>query len=155
MRYNGTGEPETLERPLGTLTTRDRYGLVTVQIDGETYAIVDIGMRMLTPRELFACQGFASDYDISAERVLGEPLTKTAQVRMCGNSVPPPVSAAIVRAQFAPTLSVRSTQPSEPAQLTAPQPAPPRRTVVVPPRGYYLAGRERMGEVIFDAMAKG
>lgn len=100
VRYNGKGEPEELTKPLGTLTTKDRYGLVTVTVDGQEYVIVDIGMRMLTPRELFRAQGFKDDYDITAEAVLGAPLTKTAQVRMCGNSVPPPMGAAIVRAQF-------------------------------------------------------
>jgi len=100
IRYNGKGEPEELTKPLGTLTTKDRYGLVTVTVDNQTYVIADIGMRMLTPRELFNAQGFPASYDITAESVLGAPLTKTAQVRMCGNSVAPPMGAAIVRAQF-------------------------------------------------------
>ena len=100
VRYNGKGEPESLNKPLGTLTTKDRYGLVTVTVDGEEYVIADIAMRMLIPRELFNAQGFDPSYDITAESVLGKPLTKTAQVKMCGNSVPPPMGAAIVRAQF-------------------------------------------------------
>jgi len=100
IRYNGKGEPEELTKPLGTLTTKDRYGLVTVTVDNQTYVIADIGMRMLTPRELFNAQGFDPSYDITAESVLGAPLTKTAQVRMVGNSVAPPMGAAIVRAQF-------------------------------------------------------
>ena len=99
VRYNGTGEAEPVDRPLGTLTTRDRYGLVTVRIDGEEWAIVDIGMRMLTPRELFRAQGFAESYTIAPQHE-GKPLTRTAQVRMCGNSVCPPVAAAVVRAQL-------------------------------------------------------
>jgi DNA (cytosine-5)-methyltransferase 1 len=48
----------SLRGPLDTVTTKDRFALVTVTVDGETYVIVDIGMRMLTPRELFRCQGF-------------------------------------------------------------------------------------------------
>jgi DNA (cytosine-5)-methyltransferase 1 len=100
IRYNGKGEPEELTKPLGTLTTKDRYGLVTVTVDSQTYVIADIGMRMLLPRELFNAQGFDPSYDITAESVLGAPLTKTAQVRMVGNSVAPPMGAAIVRAQF-------------------------------------------------------
>lgn len=82
-------------------TTRDRFGLVTVA--SEYYAIADIGMRMLTPRELFRAQGFPEDYIIDhgigadGQRVT---LTKTAQVRMCGNSVCPPLAAAIVRANL-------------------------------------------------------
>lgn len=135
VRYNGKGEPESLEKPLGTLTTRDRYGLVTVEIDGETYAIVDIGMRMLTPSELFAAQGFDPSYDITAEKVLGEPLTKTAQVKMCGNSVPPPMSEAIVRAQFKPASTELPTQP-KPTAAPAVQPALPGFTTVVPPRAW-------------------
>ena len=69
----------------------------TVVIEGEPYLITDIGMRMLTPRELFNAQGFPRDY-IIAPIYNGKPLTKTAQVRMCGNSVCPPVAAAIISA---------------------------------------------------------
>ena len=98
VRYNGTGDAESADRPLGTLTTRDRYGLVTVTIDGEEYVIVDIGMRMLTPRELFRAQGFPDDYEIAPVGPKGKRLTKTAQVRMCGNSVPPVMAEAVVRA---------------------------------------------------------
>jgi DNA (cytosine-5)-methyltransferase 1 len=101
VRYNGTGDAESVDRPLGTLTTKDRYGLVTVTIDGEEYVIVDIGMRMLTPRELFLAQGFPADYQIDAPGPRGRRLTKTAQVRMCGNSVCPPFAAAFVRHQVA------------------------------------------------------
>jgi DNA (cytosine-5)-methyltransferase 1 len=79
------------------LSTKDRLGLVTIH--GEDYQIVDIGMRMLTPRELFRAQGFPDSYIIDPI-FDGKPLTKTAQVRMCGNSVCPPVAAAIIRAQF-------------------------------------------------------
>jgi DNA (cytosine-5)-methyltransferase 1 len=136
VRYNGKGEPESLEKPLGTLTTRDRYGLVTVEIDGETYAIVDIGMRMLTPGELFAAQGFPPDYDITAEKVRGEPLTKTAQVKMCGNSVPPPMSEAIVRAQFKPASTEKSTPAARLARHA--QVPLPGFTTVVPPKPYHV-----------------
>lgn len=71
VRYNGTGDAESAQLPLGTLTTKPRFGLVTVTIDGEEYVIVDIGMRMLTPRELFRAQGFTEEYaidPIGAER---------------------------------------------------------------------------------------
>jgi DNA (cytosine-5)-methyltransferase 1 len=61
------------------------------------YAISDIGMRMLAPRELYAAQGFPPGYIISPPNF---PLTKTAQVRMCGNSVCPPPAAALVRANL-------------------------------------------------------
>lgn len=98
-RYNRTSTGQLPDSPIGTLDTTDRYALVAVTIDGEEYAIVDIGMRMLTPRELFRAQGFPEEYRIDPEHD-GEPLTKTAQIRMCGNSVCPPIAAAIVRAQF-------------------------------------------------------
>jgi DNA (cytosine-5)-methyltransferase 1 len=68
-------------------------------VHGEPYQIVDIGMRMLAPRELFRAQGFDVSYIINP-LFEGKPLTKTSQVRMCGNSVSPPVAAAIIRAQF-------------------------------------------------------
>jgi len=74
-----------------------RFGLVTVMIGGEPYAIVDIGMRMLTPRELYRAQSFPDSFIIDPI-VDGKPLTKTAQVRMVGNSVPPAVAEALVRA---------------------------------------------------------
>lgn len=98
LQYN-RGDDRTLhpERPLNTITTEPRFGLVTVKINGEPYAIVDIGMRMLTPRELYRAQSFPDSYVIDPI-VDGKPLTKTAQIRMCGNSVPPAVAEALVRA---------------------------------------------------------
>src|SRR3546814_2033286 len=73
-----------VNEPLRTMPTKDRFGLVTVK--GELYQIVDIGMRMLTPRELANAQGFPPEYVID-RKPDGTPLTKTAQVRMIGNSV--------------------------------------------------------------------
>jgi DNA (cytosine-5)-methyltransferase 1 len=99
MKYYGVDQDPRLEEPLSTVTTRDRFGIVTVE--GEPYQIVDIGMRMLTPRELFKAQGFPADYEIETGVFAdGErrTLTKTAQVRMCGNSVCPPIAAALVAA---------------------------------------------------------
>lgn len=57
-------------------------------------------MRMLAPRELYRAQGFPDEYRIDVLHQ-GKPLTKTAQVRMCGNSVCPPLAAAVVVANFA------------------------------------------------------
>ena len=54
-------------------------------------------MRMLAPRELYRAQGFHDGYVI-APLVDSKPLTRTAQIRMCGNSVCPPLAAALVRA---------------------------------------------------------
>jgi DNA (cytosine-5)-methyltransferase 1 len=98
IKYYGTDQDPELREPLHTVTTKDRFGLVTVH--GEEYAIVDIGLRMLTPRELYLAQGFPPSYQID-HGAAGEPLTKTAQVRMCGNSVCPPLSRAIALANYA------------------------------------------------------
>jgi DNA (cytosine-5)-methyltransferase 1 len=75
----------------------DEREFVTVEIDGETFTIVDIGMRMLTPRQLFSAQGFPPDYVIDLE-FNGKPLPKDAQISCCGNSVSPPMAAALVAA---------------------------------------------------------
>lgn len=99
LRFYGQSKEAGLMSPLDTITTKDRFGLVTVR--GEPYRIVDIGMRMLAPHELYKAQGFPAGYiidhgtDEHGERM---PLTKTAQVRMCGNSVSPKVAEALVRA---------------------------------------------------------
>lgn len=98
IKYYGTDQDPQLREPLHTVTTKDRFGVVTVK--GEDYVIADIGMRMLQPRELYRAQGFPDSYVIDLE-VQGKRLTKTAQVRMCGNSVCPPIAAAIVRANMA------------------------------------------------------
>lgn len=97
-KYYKTGTGQCLHDPLHTGTTADRFSLVTVVIDGQEYALADIGMRMLTPRELFRAQGFPDSYVIDPIGPSGRPLSKTAQVRMCGNSVCPQVAEAIVRA---------------------------------------------------------
>jgi DNA (cytosine-5)-methyltransferase 1 len=98
MKYYGTDQAPELKEPLHTITTKDRFGIVTVK--GEDYMIVDIGMRMLQPRELFRAQGFPDSYIIDTE-YNGKPMTKGAQVRMCGNSVSPFPAEALVRANYA------------------------------------------------------
>jgi DNA (cytosine-5)-methyltransferase 1 len=97
IKYYGTDQDPQLADPLHTVTTKDRFGLVTIK--GEPYAIVDIGLRMLTPRELYRAQGFPESYIID-RGADGRPMTKTAQVRMCGNSVCPPLARAIVAANY-------------------------------------------------------
>lgn len=92
--YSEGGQWGTVDQPLGTITTRDRLALVTVVLGGTPYVIVDIRLRMLQPHELFAAQGFPANYQISTGHD-GKPFTKVAQVRMCGNSVCPPVMAAL------------------------------------------------------------
>jgi DNA (cytosine-5)-methyltransferase 1 len=100
VKYYGTAEHGAcIGNPLCTVTTKDRCGLVLVHLNGDPYVIVDIGMRMLQPSELFLAQGFASNYiiDVGAD---GRRLSKAAQVRLCGNSVSPNVSEAIVAANY-------------------------------------------------------
>lgn len=95
--YGNNKDGADIKQPLHTITTHDRFGIVTIH--GVDYQIVDIGLRMLTPKELFTAQGFPADYQF--ENVAhGKKLSKTAQVRMVGNSVPPPLSEALVRANF-------------------------------------------------------
>ena len=106
IKYYGSDQDPRLRDPLHTITTRDRFGLVTVH--GQPYAIVDIGLRMLAPRELYRAQGFPDSYRID-QGADGRPLTKTAQVRMCGNSVCPPLARAIVAANYSdPALARRA-----------------------------------------------
>jgi DNA (cytosine-5)-methyltransferase 1 len=100
-KYYGVDQDPRLEEPLHTATAKDRFGLCTVDIEGETYVITDIGMRMLTPRELFRAQGFPDSYIID-RKPDGSPITKTEQVSKCGNSVCPPMAAALVKANYAP-----------------------------------------------------
>lgn len=105
MKYYGNEENgQKLDEPLHTITTKDRFGLVTVQ--GVDYKIVDIGMRMLEPHELFAAQGFPRNYiiDVDAD---GNKYSKAAQVARCGNAVPPPFAKALVQANL-PELCVGS-----------------------------------------------
>lgn len=97
IKYYGTDQDPQLKEPLHTVTSKDRFGLVMVM--GCLYAIVDICMRMLQPRELFRAQGFPDTYKIERD-VNGKPFTKSAQVKMCGNSVSPPVAKAIIAANF-------------------------------------------------------
>lgn len=97
-KYYGNGENAApCDRPAPTITAKDRMALVTVR--GEDYQIVDIGLRMLTPRELFDAQGFPPDYiiDVDAD---GRPYPKSEQVARCGNAVCPPIPAALVRANL-------------------------------------------------------
>lgn len=92
--YSQGTQDQALEGPLATIVTRARHGLVTVSIDGADYAVVDIGMRMLEPRELANAQGFSPEYVLTG--------TKSQQIARIGNSVCPPVAAAMVGANLNP-----------------------------------------------------
>lgn len=104
IRYFGSDQDPRLDGPLHTVTTKHRDAIVTVH--GEEYFIADIGMRMLQPRELYRAQGFPDSYVID-RGADGRALTKAEQVRMCGNSVCPPIAAALVRANYADRQAVR------------------------------------------------
>lgn len=98
VKYYGNGDNAvSCKKPIPTITAKDRMGLVTVR--GQDYQIVDIGLRMLTPRELFDAQGFPKDYiiDVDAD---GNAYTKAQQVARCGNAVCPPIPTALVRANL-------------------------------------------------------
>lgn len=120
--HEGSGLP--LPNQVGTVTTRDHHALVTcllgdrrvevrdflrehggapdgdlVRIGGEVYAIADIGMRGLVPRELARAQGFPDSY-VLEQTADGRPTTKTKQIALVGNSVSPVVAEALVRANF-------------------------------------------------------
>jgi DNA (cytosine-5)-methyltransferase 1 len=95
--YYGTEQDTPMTDPMHTITTKDRYALVTVA--GQEYFIADIGMRMLQPPELYAAQSFPPGYKINIT-YKGKPLPKSSQVRMCGNSVCPVLAEAMVRANY-------------------------------------------------------
>ncbi|MEQ1322154.1 DNA cytosine methyltransferase [Acinetobacter soli] len=100
--YGNERDGSSIDNPLRTIPTRDRFGLVTV--GQQQYQIADIGFRMLQPHELFKAQGFPESYIFSYgidEHGNTLKLTKTEQTRMVGNSVPPQLSRALVLANFA------------------------------------------------------
>ncbi|WP_312589038.1 DNA cytosine methyltransferase [Comamonas terrigena] len=107
MRYHASGgQWADLRDPMTTITTHDRLALVTVWLKGEPWVIVDITLRMLVPRELYNAQDFPQSYVID-RTAAGKPLTKTAQVRMAGNSVSPLPMRRIVEANYSEALPQR------------------------------------------------
>lgn len=107
LKYYGQGEGQSLTDPLHTITAKDHFGLVVVR--GEMYQIVDIGMRMLTPRELFRAQGFPENYIIDRDAD-GKTYLKSAQVARCGNAVPPPFAEALVKANLPELCGVQARE---------------------------------------------
>lgn len=132
VKHYGGVVGHELDKPIGTVTTQDHHSLGAaslvpvgadrrsqvrellrayspggqmrlgeqsdqVTVDGQQYEIADVCMRMLTPRELFRAQGFPDSYRIDLEHQ-NKPLTKTTQIRLAGNSVPPAMAEAIVKA---------------------------------------------------------
>lgn len=107
-KYFGTGRPASVGTPLGTVTSRDRFALVQVQLEkgapvenavaldvpGEGLCLMaDIHLRMFTPRELARCQGFPDSYVFTDK-------SKCDQVARIGNSVPPQLAEAMARANY-------------------------------------------------------
>lgn len=97
VKYYGQGTGQTVTEPLDTIPTHDRFGLVAIK--GVDYQIVDIGLRMLEPKELYGCQGFPDDYIIDHD-YSGKSYPRSEQVKRCGNAVCPPIPAAMVRANL-------------------------------------------------------
>ena len=99
--YGNEKNGQSVKEPIRTIVSKERFGLVTVE--GVDYQIVDIGFRMLQPRELFRAQGFNDDYIIDKgidQHGKTIKLTKTAQTRMVGNSVCPQLAQALIEPNF-------------------------------------------------------
>ncbi len=105
--YGNETDGHGLTAPIGTVTTRDRFAVVTVTIDAITYVIVDIGMRMLTRRELANAQGFPAGYILDPIGPNGKPLSISSSIRMIGNSVCPDMAEALASANVPAALFER------------------------------------------------
>ncbi len=107
IRYYGQGgQLGDMREPMSTSTTKDRLALVTVWLRGTPYVIVDIQLRMLTPRELYNANGFPKTYIIDRGHD-GRVFSKSTQVRMCGNAVPPPLGRAVIEANWNSKIPMR------------------------------------------------
>lgn len=107
LKYYGQGEGQVLAEPLHTITTKDKFGIIAVC--SELHQVADIGMRMLTPRELFRAQGFSENYIIDRDAD-GKSYPKSAQVARCGNAVPPPFAEALVKANLPELCGVQARE---------------------------------------------
>ena len=117
IKYYGVGNGQDIKKPLDTITSKDKFGLVTIH--GVDYQIVDIGLRMLEPRELYGCNGFPDDYIIDHDDT-GKTYGRSEQVKRCGNAVCPPIPAAMVRANL-PELCVSERMPNMRIDASEPQ----------------------------------
>jgi DNA (cytosine-5)-methyltransferase 1 len=101
IKYYGSEVGQSLSVPLHTVPTKDRFAKIEalVDVNGETYQLVDVTMRMLQPHELFAAQGFPDSYQFQFDSQ-GKKLSKAKQVARCGNAVCPPVAQALVMANL-------------------------------------------------------
>jgi DNA (cytosine-5)-methyltransferase 1 len=98
--YGNERDADSVEQPLRTITCKDRFGLVTCEVDGDTYQLADVRLRMLKPEELKLAQGFPASYVIDHYSD-GTRVSKTEQVRRIGNSVVPLMARRIVAANMA------------------------------------------------------
>ena len=117
IKYYGEGTGQDIKKPLDTITSKDKFGLVTIH--GVDYQIVDIGLRMLEPRELYGCNGFPDDYIIDHDDT-GKTYGRSEQVKRCGNAVCPPIPAAMVRANL-PELCISERMPNMRIDASEPQ----------------------------------
>ncbi|MDC8832804.1 DNA cytosine methyltransferase [Alteromonas gilva] len=147
LKYYGPNVGQSVNGPLHTVTTKDRFAKVDAEIqveqltDDQRYSawwiarimdyagtepdyvyphprrqfvravngiLIDIGMRMFEPRELFRAQGFRDSYVIDVDKD-GRKISKAKQVARCGNAVPPVFSEALVRVNL-PELILHNKQ---------------------------------------------
>jgi DNA (cytosine-5)-methyltransferase 1 len=108
MEYYGCGTGQSLNDPLHTIVTKDRFALITVL--GNEYCIVDIYLRMLSPEELKLAQGFPADYIIDTYSD-GTEVTISERVKRIGNSVCPGLSKVLTEANV-PYLKVGDRMPN-------------------------------------------
>jgi DNA (cytosine-5)-methyltransferase 1 len=110
VKYYGSevGQHQAVDAPIDTIPTKARFAVITVTIDAATFVLVDIGMRMLTPRELANAQGFPAGYILDpvctyrtdTGNLKTGPLPKSHQIAKIGNSVCPVMAEALARANL-------------------------------------------------------
>lgn len=97
--YSEGGQWSDLRDPINSITTRDRLALVTVWLKGAPYVVVDICLRMLTPRELANASSFPPQYILSHGHD-GRMFSKSQQVFFIGNAVPPLLQKVVTEANY-------------------------------------------------------
>ena len=108
MEYYGCGIGQSMNEPIHTIVTKDRFALITIM--GNSYAILDIYLRMLNPEELKLGQGFPKDYIIDHD-ITGKKISKAGQVARIGNSVVPIMAKELVLANC-PYLKIGERMPN-------------------------------------------
>lgn len=99
-----TPDMEPRAREVAAFLRRHGYNVpgefATVAVDGIELVVWDLGMRMLVALELFRANGFPDDYKVDVV-IDGKPISKTNQIRLCGNAVPPQWPEELIAANFA------------------------------------------------------